>query len=163
MQVEFEDVLEERHNRNAEQEFQHKERVLRIAAKRRKFLATRKPIEDVDSKEFLTNAKKRSYHHSSRPFMVDQDVNFNGQDIVDIYKEQEGCCYACFQELKDTGYEIDHKLAVEVGGGNSKANIQLLCFTCNRSKHNKDYSKWISEVRAEQVREYLYELSEEDF
>jgi len=163
MQVEFEDVLEERRNRNAEQEFQHKDRVMRIAAKRKKFFDSRKPSEDVDSKEFLDNAKRRSYMHKARSYMVDQDINFKGQDIVDIYKEQDGCCYACFQDLKDIGYEIDHKRAVESAGNNSKANIQLLCFTCNRSKHNKDYSKWISEVRAEQVREYLYELSEEDF
>ena len=163
MQVEFEDVLEERHNRNAEQEFQHKDRVMRIAAKRKKFFDSRKPVDDVDSKEFLANAKKRSYRHSYRPFMIEQDTNFKGQDIVDIYKEQEGCCYSCFQDLRYIGYEIDHKRAVESAGNNSKANIQLLCFTCNRSKHNKDYSKWISEVRAEQVREYLYELSEEDF
>ena len=161
--MQVEDVLEERHIRNAEQEFQHKERAMRIAASRRQFFSRRKPVDDVDSKEFLATANKRSSNHSYRPFMVDQAVNFKGQDIVDIYKEQEGCCYSCFQDLKDIGYEIDHKRAVESAGSNSKSNIQLLCFSCNRSKRNKDYSKWISEVRYEQVREWLYELSGEEF
>lgn len=163
MQAEKEGVLEERHARNTEQEFQHKDRVMRIASKRIKFLASRKPTEEVNSKEFLANATLRSYMHRSRDYMSEQITNFNGQDVVDIYKAQEGCCYACFQDLRDVGYEIDHKRSVKSAGNNSKSNIQLLCFTCNRSKHNKDYSKWISDVRAEQVKEYLCELSEEEF
>ena len=163
MQPDFTDVYEERYERNAEQVFQHKERVMRLATKRKKFFDSRKPTEDVDSKEFLDNANRRSYVHKKRDFMTDQSSHFNGEDIVKIYKEQDGCCFACFQDLKEVGYEIDHKRAVESAGNNTKGNIQLLCFPCNRSKHNKDYSQWISNVRYEQVKDYLAELSEEGF
>lgn len=163
MQPDFTDEYEERAKRNAEQVFQHKDRVMRIATKRKKFSETRKPMEDIDSKEFLENARQRSYMHKRRDFMTDQSTHFSGADVVEIYKEQDGCCFACFQDLKEVGYEIDHKRAVESAGNNSKNNIQLLCFACNRSKHNKDYNKWISDIRAEQVKDYLIQLSEEGY
>lgn len=163
MQPDFTDEYEERAERNAEQVFQHKDRVMRIATKRKKFFDSRKPTEDIDSREFLDNANRRSYMHRKRGYMTEQTNHFSGEDVVEIYKEQEGCCAACFDDLKEVGYEIDHKRAVESAGNNFRNNIQLLCFPCNRSKHNKDYAQWISNVRYEQVKDYLTELAEEGF
>lgn len=49
---------------------------------------------------------------------------------------QNGKCPACRKSLKD-GYELDHIMPIALGGKNQDNNIQLLCVSCNRSKHAK--------------------------
>jgi hypothetical protein len=163
MQFIEEDIYEERSLRNEEQVFQHKERVQRLAAKRKKFADSRVNVGDVDSDEFYKNAHTRAISHKARKFEFENADNFTADDIVSIYKEQEGCCFSCFANLGDTFYEVDHKNPVQSAGNNSKSNIQLLCFSCNRSKNNKDFHKWISSIRYEQVTDYLTVLSEEGY
>lgn len=163
MQFEVKDEIEERGERNSEEVFQHKERAMRLADKRLKFQSTRKKVGDVDSDEFMQSAKARSVHHRYRKYVFEQTDHFKDQDIVDIYKQQDGCCPACFKDLSEDGYEVDHKTALTLAGNNSKYNIQLLCPPCNASKGGKDYNVWISKLRFTQVKEYLLELMEEGY
>lgn len=108
-------------------------------------------------------AERRASTHKNRDFLFESKDNFIGQDIVDIYNKQEGCCVCCYVEFKDEPYEIDHKISLKLGGNNSAKNIQLLCKFCNVQKSDMDYYSWISLVRYRQVKDYLIELVEEGY
>lgn len=47
---------------------------------------------------------------------------------------QQGKC-ACCGILLDDGYHLDHIMPLALGGPHEDSNIQLLCQTCNLSKH----------------------------
>lgn len=53
-------------------------------------------------------------------------------------KLQHGKCPVCHANLKKTGYDMDHIIAITKGGPNIDSNIQLLCPKCNGSKSDKD-------------------------
>ena len=47
---------------------------------------------------------------------------------------QQGKCACCCVPLND-GYHLDHIMPLALGGPHEDGNIQLLCQTCNLSKH----------------------------
>lgn len=57
----------------------------------------------------------------------------SAQDIRDLFKAQGGKCVYCRTSLA-AKYHVDHIIALSAGGSNDKANLQLLCVTCNLSK-----------------------------
>lgn len=53
-----------------------------------------------------------------------------------LLKLQRGKC-ACCGETLGTDFHRDHNMPLALGGTNTDDNIQLLCQTCNLSKHAK--------------------------
>lgn len=51
-----------------------------------------------------------------------------------LLRMQKGKCTCCMAEI-DSGYHLDHIMPLALGGKNEDANIQLLCPSCNLSKH----------------------------
>lgn len=52
--------------------------------------------------------------------------------LDEIYQRQNGRCACCAIKLES--HEVDHIVPFAYGGGNERANLQLLCRPCNRSK-----------------------------
>lgn len=50
---------------------------------------------------------------------------------------QKGKCAVCRDDLSVTGAHRDHIIPLALGGSNTDQNIQLLCPSCNSSKHAK--------------------------
>ena len=50
---------------------------------------------------------------------------------------QRGLCAACRCDLKSSGRHLDHIQPLSKNGSNTDSNIQLLCPSCNSSKHSK--------------------------
>lgn len=50
---------------------------------------------------------------------------------------QRGKCACCKTDLGASGFHIDHHMPIALGGSNTDDNAQLLCPTCNLSKHAK--------------------------
>jgi len=53
-------------------------------------------------------------------------------------------CEYCGLKLEGKG-ELEHRIPVARGGGNSLDNITLACFLCNKEKHNKtpeEFTAW---------------------
>lgn len=61
-----------------------------------------------------------------------------GADIHQLQVVQKMKCACCRVSLKDSGYHIDHIQPLASGGGNDRANLQLLCPPCNLSKGARD-------------------------
>lgn len=56
--------------------------------------------------------------------------------IEDLYDQQQGKCAICGLDLDYGSHEVDHIIPHSFGGGNERANLQLACRNCNRSKRN---------------------------
>lgn len=61
-----------------------------------------------------------------------------------LWSAQEGRCAACQCNLSATGSHLDHIIAVAKGGEHRMENVQLLCPSCNRQKHTKDFSAFLA-------------------
>lgn len=60
------------------------------------------------------------------------------RDLADrLMVAQRGKCACCRTDLKDSGFHLDHIMPLALGGPHEDQNIQLLCPTCNLSKHAK--------------------------
>ena len=74
-------------------------------------------------------------------------------DIVVLYKLQEGQCYYCEAPLGNIGgkdaYHLDHLMAISKGGTNWPGNLALACSLCNRRKHSHDTQRLWAKLRAE--------------
>jgi 5-methylcytosine-specific restriction endonuclease McrA len=61
-----------------------------------------------------------------RPFMA--------HVITELYDEQGGACAICSGSLDLTRLHVDHRIPFARGGGNERANLQLVHPRCNQRK-----------------------------
>lgn len=60
------------------------------------------------------------------------------KDIVPkLLRLQRWKCACCRADLKKVGHHLDHQMPLALGGTNTDDNMQLLCPSCNSSKHAK--------------------------
>lgn len=81
--------------------------------------------------------KYLAWGHARRSRMTGAGGTYTQDDIERLYEKQDGLCGTCWSILLGE-YEIDHIVPVSKGGSSDPDNLQLLCRTCNRSKHAKD-------------------------
>jgi 5-methylcytosine-specific restriction endonuclease McrA len=60
---------------------------------------------------------------------------FTKADIAEIMKLQGGKCAYCAKSVLKKRH-IDHIMPIALGGTNQRANLQILCPSCNRHKHS---------------------------
>lgn len=114
---------------------------------------------------YVSNAGRISTHYLRRSkyseIGMDHGETFTHEDILELYEKQNGECIGCFISFENEPFEIDHIVPLEHFGNNTVENIQLLCNVCNCSKSSRDNKAWLSELRYNQVMDFLKELDEE--
>jgi len=85
---------------------------------------------------------KDVYHNriqtqNSRAKKLGLPGKLTAMDIREIYIEQAGHCAFCAKPFGDEIPEIDHWVAMNNGGPNTRDNIRLLHKTCNRTKGDR--------------------------
>lgn len=65
-----------------------------------------------------------------------------------LLHRQEGKCVYCSVGI-EAKFNLDHIVAIAVGGKNEDSNIQLLCPTCNRKKHIKSHQEFEKLISSE--------------
>ena len=65
-----------------------------------------------------------------------------------LYGEQGGHCNGCREHFMIGNLEIDHSIAVSIGGTDHIDNLQLLCSRCNRIKGDRGQEYLISKLNA---------------
>lgn len=86
--------------------------------------------------------EKDVYHNriqaqNSRAKRLGLPGKLDAMDIREIYIEQVGLCAFCAKPFGDEIPEIDHWVAMNNGGPNTRDNIRLLHMACNRTKGDK--------------------------
>lgn len=67
------------------------------------------------------------------------------RDIIQrLRAKQSGLCACCFADLDETGYHLDHIVALSKGGSHTEGNMQLLTPKCNMSKGSKDWIEYLN-------------------
>lgn len=65
-------------------------------------------------------------------------------DVRWLLKQQKGNCGICLEPLGKLAWEVDHRIAVILGGSNERSNLQIAHAKCNRSRgkrHEIDYAQ----------------------
>lgn len=68
---------------------------------------------------------------------------------MELFDAQKAHCNACRTDLSESGFHLDHLLAIARGGDNRRENLQLLCPSCNRRKHTKNFDVFVAQLRSE--------------
>lgn len=83
------------------------------------------------------NLKTRVIHQQNREARKRANNEVLSKDISNkLLHLQRGKCACCKKPL-DNEYQLDHIMPIFLNGPNNDKNIQLLCPTCNHSKHSK--------------------------
>jgi len=63
-----------------------------------------------------------------------------------LFEAQDGLCFYCECDLKESGYDLEHLTPISRGGDNSiLENLRLACPFCNGSKNNKPWQQYMLE------------------
>ncbi len=101
---------------------------------------------------------QREHHRTFNPLSATKERNrralkkSNGgshtlAEILALGDRQDWLCAnpACRISIKEK-YDADHMTPLSRGGSNNISNIQLLCMSCNRKKHNTPFDVWIASL-----------------
>lgn len=86
--------------------------------------------EDNPEQYKLNNKKRRSRVNNSEGHLE------LGEDLK-ILRDQNYACVYCDADLNKVGYHADHIVPISKNGSSWGDNFQMLCPSCNMSKHNK--------------------------
>ena len=98
-----------------------------------RMIARRHYAKDIEKSRM--NGRKAA--SKRRALKSSSQGSFTALDIGNILGMQRNKCAICRNNLQK-GFHIDHIQPLSRGGSNSRRNIQLLCPTCNLTKHAKD-------------------------
>lgn len=91
---------------------------------------------------FQNNPQKRSSYEATRRAREQGALGeYTNHDIENLMHMQRAMCAECRKGI-NTGYHVDHIMPLSKGGSNYPHNLQLLCPSCNCSKHAKDPVDW---------------------
>ena len=88
----------------------------------------------------LEDKERRGFERLKRRFELSQKEEEVGRERIPeevriaVWRRDEGKCVRCGSREK---LEYDHIIPVSKGGNNTIRNIELLCESCNRKKHDK--------------------------
>jgi 5-methylcytosine-specific restriction endonuclease McrA len=96
----------------------------------------RRKHERIKNNPIALEKKKRSHRTTCinrRARKAGNGGTHTQADIQFLFETQQGKCVCCRKSIKKK-YHIDHIVPLAMGGGSEKANLQLLCPTCNTRK-----------------------------
>lgn len=106
-------------------------------------------LANPDRMRELLRRWKRNNRDKVRAYKRGRDAKSNARRRAWLLEVQRGRCGYCRAKLVPDKMHIDHVLPLALGGSNRRANLQLLCETCNLSKgarHPVDYARSIGRL-----------------
>lgn len=55
-----------------------------------------------------------------------------------VFTKHEGKCGVCGQKIMNSEWELDHIIALAIGGKNAESNLQPVHFDCHKTKTAED-------------------------
>ncbi|MBV6624705.1 MAG: HNH endonuclease [Rivularia sp. (in: Bacteria)] len=59
-----------------------------------------------------------------------------------VFERDKYQCQSCGKQKEEASLTIDHIIPLARGGSNDISNLQILCFTCNRKKTDKNDNRF---------------------
>lgn len=87
--------------------------------------------------------KIRIYTVQRRAKIRGAEGSFTVTEVRELFEQQQGKCVYCQRKL-DESFHRDHIVPLSRGGSNFISNIQLLCGSCNSSKHSKTSEEFLA-------------------
>lgn len=77
----------------------------------------------------------------SNPFQHEKRRRFTAQDRAKAYAVAGGKCANCTRKIMaGEDWDLDHIIALELGGTNDDCNMQVLCSFCHAGKTSDDHA-----------------------
>jgi len=113
----------------------HKEKIKDINKSYRE--ANKDKIKEREKAYQQANKDNRNIcHRNRRSRKRNAEGSHTSADIQQLLTLQRKKCAVCHTSITK-GYHVDHVIPLAMNGSNDKYNLQLLCATCNLSKHAK--------------------------
>lgn len=106
------------------------------------FLECKEALRAIREQAGMFNAKKAwkelsKEKRSIEQFKQERRILIARSQRERLYSDQSGICPGCEQHFKLIEMEVDHIIALSLGGKNEFRNYRLLCVKCNREKSSK--------------------------
>lgn len=107
--------------------------------------ASKGKISKKKKKSKLAHYKKQTVAEVSKDFYRWKKSNNYKNWRTKQWKRQAGKCFYCLSDLRDAAVNIEHVTPRSKGGTNSRRNLVLACWKCNKDKgSDMPDKKWIS-------------------
>jgi len=123
----------------------------KTAARRKKYRrANRKEMSAKRRERYTPNQEKSADANGRRRA---RELGVASELLPDhygmgLYESQGGLCYYCADDLRATGYHIDHTIPLSQGGTHVLSNLVLACPSCNLSKSKKTEEEYAECVKS---------------
>lgn len=75
------------------------------------------------------------------------------REVFNEFGEWPDCPY-CEEPFHVTDGQVDHIHSASAGGGNSRSNTVLVCYTCNQRRSNSPLVRWLILMKRNPERVY---------
>lgn len=73
----------------------------------------------------------------NRRLIIKERGKLSTDIVIKLLKLQKGKCACCHSDITKSTFHVDHIMPIALGGSNTDNNVQILCASCNYSKHAK--------------------------
>lgn len=106
--------------------------------------------EEAALKRQSYRPKRCEIAHSRRVTKMASSTPEERKRIADWFKQVSSSkrvvCYWCSKTIRKGKLNFDHITPVSKGGAHTLANLCVSCERCNKSKHDKDITRWNQEI-----------------
>jgi 5-methylcytosine-specific restriction endonuclease McrA len=128
------------HNKSTCKECLIKRSTARIAANREQHNAIERKYYDSVKGRYKSlvsyhNKQKVKYPQFKAQFEAYDDLT--EKELGEVIAKSGGKCLACFEDITDGNFHVDHRMPISKGGPLAKWNLQILCEKCHGKKRSK--------------------------
>jgi 5-methylcytosine-specific restriction endonuclease McrA len=135
-------------NRRRRMESYHRHREREIDYKRRYYAANKQRIRETERARYWRDRQQQLFNSATRRALRSQAECELTQEQWEWVLARCGhrCAYCGTAATLTEPLQLDHAVALSLGGRHALGNVLPACPSCNRRKHNKRLDDWLDEL-----------------